>query len=137
MRLMTRVTRQPTGVLLSFDLRKSRGLCNVRLVTPHAQHCSIEFLRLHTCRIVHMRCQWSVASFTTDPDMLAGVLLLSDIGMAVLTRLAARICDWTRSNIRDCSSPKMAVFAESLMDENAAHTDKENQPKRKHDRQTK
>ncbi len=92
------------------DLRKLLRFGDVRLVTTHAKHGGLQFLRLDRDRVFRMLGQRPMARLAVDSRMPAFLFHFEHVGMARLARLVAGKDSRMRGDFGDCVAPVMAVL---------------------------
>jgi hypothetical protein len=83
-------------------------------MTANTKYRGIELCWLDGSRIVGMLGQRTMAGLTVDACMDAGLLHLSNVGMARFASLLARKVDRTGGNLNNGGSAVVAIFSEAL-----------------------
>ncbi len=110
-------------MISGYDLRKPLRFGAVCLVTSGAEDGSIELCRLNA-RVISMVRQCAVTSFAGDYNVFAMTLLLSDVGVAGLTSLVARMDDRIGCDFGDSGPAEMTILAKTLGNDRCAHNHK-------------
>ncbi len=125
MGLVARVAGKTVGVIGGNYLRKTLGLCRIRLMAADAEHGRIELWGSYGSRIVRVLGQRPVTGLAIHVRVLAIFFLFEDVGMAGFAGLVPGEVHRPGRDFRQCIAPIVPILAETFGDQKSAEDQKQ------------